>query len=71
MHNPTMATKDDIKAARKKLGESQAAFGSRLGVNQATIHRWETFGIPERGATRVAIESVLAGLREQQECPQN
>jgi transcriptional regulator with XRE-family HTH domain len=34
-----------IKRLRKRLGESQAAFGKRLGVPQPTIWRWETVGL--------------------------
>lgn len=66
MHNRAMpATSDDIKAARTALKESQAAFASRFGVDQATIHRWETEGVPERGTARLAVEKVLEGLREE------
>ena len=40
MHNRVMLTKDDLKAARDLLKESQAAFALRFGVHQATITRW-------------------------------
>ena len=52
-----------IRKARERLGESQEAFGQRCGVDQATISRWETEGIPERGAGRKIAERVLAELR--------
>ena len=55
-------TPDLIKSARVGLGESQAAFGQRFGVDQSTVHRWETDGPPERGAAGKAIERVLAEL---------
>ena len=58
-----MATKDQIRAARKALNESQAAFATRFGVNQATVHRWETEGLPERGTARLMVEQVLETLR--------
>lgn len=59
-----MPTSDEIKAARVALKESQAAFATRFGVDQATIHRWETEGLPTRGTARMAVENVLAGLSE-------
>lgn len=63
MHNARMSiTPGMVKAAREKAGETQAAFAERFGVNQATVHRWETDGPPERGAAGKAIELVLAEL---------
>ena len=63
MHYLGMITSDDIKAARAFLNETQAQFAERFGVDQATVSRWETFGIADRGTTRVAIESVLRDLQ--------
>lgn len=60
-----MVTSEQVKKARAGLKESQAAFGARFGVDQSTIHRWETDGIPERGVTAMAVERVLADLVEQ------
>lgn len=60
---PPMPTSDEIKAARFQLGESQAAFGLRFGIDQSTVHRWETNGLPERGTARVAVENLLEQLR--------
>lgn len=57
-------TPSDIKSAREAVAESQAAFGARFGVDQSTVHRWETEGVPTRGAARVAIERVLSDLQE-------
>lgn len=51
-----MVTSAQLKEARRQLGESQEVFGLRFGVDQATIHRWETNAIPTRGAARKAIE---------------
>ena len=64
MHTGCMPSTDEIKAARKQLGESQAAFGARFGVDQSTVHRWETDGLPSRGAARVAVKNLLAGLEQ-------
>jgi DNA-binding transcriptional regulator YiaG len=60
-----MPTGEQIKAARKDLNESQAAFGSRFGVDQATIHRWESKGLPKRGTARVAVEKLLDELERE------
>jgi transcriptional regulator with XRE-family HTH domain len=57
-----MLTGEQIRAARAALGESQSAFAERFGVDQSTIHRWETDGPPGRGAARKAIEHVLGDL---------
>jgi hypothetical protein len=58
-----MQTGEHIKAARERLRETQAAFGARFGVDQSTVHRWETQGLPDRGTTRLAVERVLSELR--------
>lgn len=64
MHNARMPiTPKTVKDARERLGETQATFAERFGVNQATVHRWETDGPPERGAAGKAIELVLAELQ--------
>jgi transcriptional regulator with XRE-family HTH domain len=59
-----MLTGSDVKQARNGLGETQAAFGERFGVDQATVHRWETAGLPSRGAARKAVEQFLQAIRE-------
>jgi DNA-binding transcriptional regulator YiaG len=52
----------DIKKAREAVRESQAAFGARFGVDQSTVHRWETDGPPERGPARKMIEREVAAI---------
>ena len=64
MHCSAMSTPEKIKAARERLGESQTAFGARFGVDQSTIARWEMRGVPDRGTARVAVENLLASLKE-------
>lgn len=64
-----MAPTDDIRAVRKHLGESQAAFAARFGVDQSTVHRWETEGVPSRGAARVAIENLLKSIEAPHDDP--
>jgi DNA-binding transcriptional regulator YiaG len=63
-------TSEEIKTARLSLQESQEAFGARFGVDQSTVHRWETKGLPDRGAARIAVESLLVSLRQQNEASQ-
>lgn len=55
-----MATAKQIRAARESAGETQAEFGRRFGVDQSTIHRWETDGVPNRGSACVLIDQFLA-----------
>jgi DNA-binding transcriptional regulator YiaG len=65
MHSDTMSiTPEMLKSARDRLKESQAAFAARFGVDQSTVHRWETDGVPSRGAAAKAIERVLEELAE-------
>lgn len=61
-----MITPDQIKKARQRLGESQATFAKRFGVDQSTLHRWETEGLPGRGPSQVAVEHVLNDISEKQ-----
>ena len=61
-----MVTGHDIQSARKKLRESQAQFGARLGVNQSTVHRWETEGPPGDAFTQRAISAALDDLPAQE-----
>lgn len=51
-------TGEQVKAARDRIGESQTAFAQRFGVDQATVHRWETRGVP-RGTAQIAVQRVL------------
>jgi DNA-binding transcriptional regulator YiaG len=48
-----------VKSVREDLGESQAAFGERFGVDQSTVHRWEKEGLPERGVAKRAVEKFI------------
>lgn len=50
----------DLRQFRTEiLKESQARFGERFGVDQSTVHRWETEGLPDRGAARRAVEKMI------------
>jgi DNA-binding transcriptional regulator YiaG len=57
-----MPTSEQIKTARERLGETQAQFGARFGVDQSTVHRWETKGLPDYGPTRMVVERLLSSL---------
>lgn len=57
-----MVTAALIRAARERLRETQGQFAERFGVDQSTVHRWETDGPPVRGPGRKAIERVLADI---------
>jgi len=59
-----MATADDIRLARENAKESQAQFAQRFGVDQSTIHRWETDGPPARGPAGMAIDQILKDMIE-------
>jgi DNA-binding transcriptional regulator YiaG len=52
----------DLKAARKLAGESQATFARRLRIHQATLARWEANGVPP-GSAEVAVDSLMRELR--------
>jgi DNA-binding transcriptional regulator YiaG len=58
-----------IRDAREKVGESQAAFGERFGVDQSTVHRWETQGPPQRGPARKAIEREISDIENAGQTP--
>jgi transcriptional regulator with XRE-family HTH domain len=60
-------TANQIKKIREARGETQAEFGVHFGVDQSTIHRWETKGIPDHSMIRLAIKHVLSELRPQRE----
>ena len=47
---------------RQRLGESQARFARRFGVNQTTISRWESGDLAITGIAEVAVDYVLAEL---------
>jgi DNA-binding transcriptional regulator YiaG len=58
-----MISGERIKDIRTNvLRESQEAFARRVGVNQATIHRWETDGPPTHGPVQMALKQVLADV---------
>ena len=59
-----MVSPEQIKRVRRARGESQSEFAKHFGVDQSTIHRWETYGIPERGMTPVAVDRILKDIKQ-------
>jgi transcriptional regulator with XRE-family HTH domain len=50
-----------LRKARARLGETQAQFAARMGVNQATISRWEVDG-PRTGPSKAAARHILSSV---------
>ena len=48
----------DLKSLRKALNLTQAQLAEKVGVNLATIWRWENEGIPSRGSARAYLEKL-------------
>lgn len=54
-----------IRAVRQRLGESQAQFSARMGINQGTISRWENHGLSKKIMTTYrAIERLQVELEK-------
>lgn len=48
----------DLKKLRKNLKLTQAQLAEKVGVNHATIWRWENEGVPTRGPARAYLEKL-------------
>ena len=57
-----MIKPSQIIKTRARLGESQTKFAKHFGVNQSTVHRWETGELPIEGIIAHGVEAVLARL---------
>lgn len=58
-----MITIADLKAARQKLGLSQAAFAREIGVDQSTVWGWEREdALPKNKLTLAALERRISEL---------
>lgn len=55
-------TPEAIRRAREGLNETQGQFATRLGVDQATVSRWETGALPKTGAMQMHLERVLQDI---------
>jgi DNA-binding transcriptional regulator YiaG len=60
-----MITSKRFIKARKAVGETQTTFAARFGVDQSTVHRWETNGVPDRGTAAFAVEHVIREIESQ------
>ena len=61
---------EDIRRVRRHLGETQAEFAQRLGVEQVTVARWET-GQRRCGGEYAAAIAKLDPDRRPGASPQN
>lgn len=61
-----MSNAFDIPAIRNALGLNQTGLAKRLGINQATVSRWEKFGVPEGGLARTTLERLAEEARTAQ-----
>lgn len=54
----------DLKTLRKKLNLTQPQLAEKIGVNLATIWRWENEGIPQRGPARAYLSKLAEEARQ-------
>lgn len=48
----------DVRAARKRLGLSQAEFAARFGIGVATVRNWEQHRRRPRGAALLLLKVI-------------
>jgi DNA-binding XRE family transcriptional regulator len=60
--NEGKALATSLKRVRKMLGETQTQFAARIGVNQATVSRWEVEG-PQTGPARMLATRIVADIK--------
>ncbi len=58
---PHMLTAD-LQSAIARIPLTQAELAVRLEVDQSTISRWKTHGVPDRGPARIALERLVVEL---------
>jgi transcriptional regulator with XRE-family HTH domain len=58
MKHTAQTNADFVRAARERLGITQAEFGERLGVSKRTVIRWEQGSVLKR-RDRVAITLLI------------
>jgi transcriptional regulator with XRE-family HTH domain len=49
----------EIRAIRDALKENQTVFAERFRIDQTTLSRWETLGVPNNAITRWWVEKIL------------
>src|SRR2546427_605492 len=60
-----LLTSDTIKAIRKVLGKNQCEFAAFLGVGEASVKRWETWLVQEKGNDELIRLKFDQHIREQ------
>lgn len=60
-----LLTSDAIKAIRKVLGKNQCEFADFLGVGEASVKRWETWLVQEKGNDELIRLKFDQHIREQ------
>ncbi len=51
---------DNLRDIRRQLGLTQIELGERLGLDQSTISRFETGGLPVDKRTELAVQALIA-----------
>jgi len=52
-------TSEAIRKARDALNETQGQFAARIGINQATVSRWESGSLPKKGVAQALLRRVM------------
>jgi DNA-binding transcriptional regulator YiaG len=55
-------TSGAIRKARNALNETQAEFAARIGIDQATVSRWETGRLPKKGVAQALLRRVMEDI---------
>jgi DNA-binding transcriptional regulator YiaG len=54
-----MITAEAIREARERLNETQEMFADRIGIDQATVSRWESGRLPKKGVAQALLRRVM------------
>ncbi len=60
-----LLTSEQIKALRKLLNKSQREFAAFLGVGEASVKRWETWLVQEKGSDQLMRMKCEKAIHEQ------
>jgi len=55
-------TAEAIREARDRLGETQWEFADRIGINQATVSRWEAGALPKKGVAQALLRRIMEDI---------
>jgi DNA-binding transcriptional regulator YiaG len=58
-----MNTPRQIQMIRKLLGETQAQFATRMGVDQATVSKWESGRLRMSGPAIILFEQLAEKIK--------